>query len=72
MMITISKLSTRTDESKNDPNPVDVFVTTTTTTVVVLDDNFSDHQPSNNNDNNMGEVILDRGMTIKYLVVYSI
>ena len=71
MVITISKLSTRTDESKNDPNPVDVFVTTTTT-VVVLDDNFSDHQPSNNNDNNMGEVILDRGMTIKYLVVYSI
>ena len=65
MMITISKLSTRTDESKNDPNPVDVFVTTTTTTVVVLDDNFSDHQPSNNNDNNMGEVIVDRGMTIK-------
>ena len=64
MVITISKLSTRTDESKNDPNPVDVFVTTTTT-VVVLDDNFSDHQPSNNNDNNMGEVIVDRGMTIK-------
>ena len=62
MVITISKLSTRTDESKNDPNPVDVFVTTT---VVVLDDNFSDHQPSNNNDNNMGEVIVDRGMTIK-------
>ena len=65
MVITISKLSTRTDESKNDPNPVDVFVTTTTTTVVVLDDNFSDHQPSNNNDNNMGEVIVDRGMTIQ-------
>ena len=65
MVITISKLSTRTDESKNDPNPVDVFVTTTTATVVVLDDNFSDHQPSNNNDNNMGEVIVDRGMTIK-------
>ena len=64
MVITISKLSTRTDESKNDPNPVDVFVTTTTT-VVVLYDNFSDHQPSNNNDNNMGEVIVDRGMTIK-------
>ena len=64
MVITISKLSTRTDESKNDPNPVDVFVTTTTT-VVVSDDNFSDHQPSNNNDNNMGEVIVDRGMTIK-------
>ena len=64
MVITISKLSTRTDESKNDPNPVDVFVTTTTT-VLVSDDNFSDHQPSNNNDNNMGEVIVDRGMTIK-------
>jgi len=64
MVITISKLSTRTDESKNDPNPVDVFVTTTTT-VVVSDDNFSDHQPNNNNDNNMGEVIVDRGMTIK-------
>ena len=47
MMIIIMQLS-RTDESKNDPNPVDVMMLCCAGDSVVLDDNFSDH-PSNDN-----------------------